>query len=78
MAKLSRDHSEIIIMFIWKKETFIQQVAKYTLNCSKIHYMLLKISIKCCLLYFLFINYINHLYQLLKTVCIISDNENHY
>ncbi len=37
MAKLSRDHSEIILMFIWKKETFIQQVAKYTLNCSKIH-----------------------------------------
>ncbi len=38
---LSHDHSEIIPMFIWKKErkkeTFIQQVAKYTLNCSKMH-----------------------------------------
>ncbi len=40
--------------------------------------MLLKISIsiKCCLLYFLFIK--NNFYQLLKRVCIISDNENHF
>ncbi len=45
MAKLSRDHSEIILMFIWKKER--KKEKDFHSASSQVHIKLLKNTFIC-------------------------------